>query len=185
MTASVVDDAAEVVTAVFDQVERRDPDHARTWVALVDGNNHQIDLIEREARPARSRWRSWSTSSTFSNTWGVRPGRSSTKRTRRRNLGGRQGHPRSLKAYLDYPSALAAGWPIATGVIEGACRHLVKDRMDFTGARWGLDGAETILKSEHYAPTTTSTTPGATTSPAHTSASTSPATPTAPSPRPT
>ena len=31
------------------------------------------------------------------------------------------------------------GWPIATGVIEGACRHLVKDRMDITGARWGLD----------------------------------------------
>ena len=37
--------------------------------------------------------------------------------------------------YLDYPSALAAGWPIATGIIEGACRHLVADRMDITGAR--------------------------------------------------
>nr|MBA2472647.1 ISKra4 family transposase [Pseudonocardiales bacterium] len=34
----------------------------------------------------------------------------------------------------------------ATGVIEGACRHLVKDRMDITGARWGLTGAEAILK---------------------------------------
>jgi hypothetical protein len=31
-------------------------------------------------------------------------------------------------------------------VIEGACRHLVKDRMDLTGARWGLHGAEAILK---------------------------------------
>jgi hypothetical protein len=31
-------------------------------------------------------------------------------------------------------------------VIEGACRHLVKDRMDITGARWGLDGAEAVLK---------------------------------------
>jgi hypothetical protein len=31
-------------------------------------------------------------------------------------------------------------------VIEGACRHLVKDRMDITGARWGLNGAEAILK---------------------------------------
>lgn len=38
------------------------------------------------------------------------------------------------------------GWPIATGVIEGACRHLVKDRMDITGARWGLEGAEAVLK---------------------------------------
>jgi hypothetical protein len=34
----------------------------------------------------------------------------------------------------------------ATGVIEGACRHLVKDRMDITGARWGAATAEAILK---------------------------------------
>ncbi len=47
--------------------------------------------------------------------------------------------------HLDYAAALASGWPIATGVIEGACRHLVKDRMDITGARWGLDGAEAIV----------------------------------------
>lgn len=48
--------------------------------------------------------------------------------------------------YLDYDRALTAGWPIATGVIEGACRHLVKDRMDITGARWGLEGAEAVLR---------------------------------------
>jgi hypothetical protein len=47
--------------------------------------------------------------------------------------------------YLDYPAALANGWPIATGVIEGACRHLVQDRMGITGARWGLPGAQAIL----------------------------------------
>ena len=47
--------------------------------------------------------------------------------------------------YLDYPAALAAGWPIATGVIEGACRHLVQDRMGITGARWSLAGAQAIL----------------------------------------
>ena len=48
--------------------------------------------------------------------------------------------------YLDYPTALAAGWPISSGVIEGTCRHLVKDRMDITGARWGVDTAEAVLK---------------------------------------
>ena len=47
---------------------------------------------------------------------------------------------------LQYDQALAQGLPIATGVIEGACRHLVKDRMDITGARWGLERAEAILK---------------------------------------
>ena len=48
--------------------------------------------------------------------------------------------------YLNYPQALASGWPITAGVIEGACRHLVKDRMDITGARWNTDTAEAILK---------------------------------------
>ncbi|MEV6592589.1 hypothetical protein [Streptomyces acidicola] len=54
-----------------------------------------------------------------------------------------------LRAQLPYPTydiALAEGWPIATGVIEGACRHLIKDRMDTTGARWVLAGAEALLK---------------------------------------
>jgi hypothetical protein len=48
--------------------------------------------------------------------------------------------------YLDYPTALANGWPISTGVIEGACRYLVKDRMAITGARWGIQTAEAILQ---------------------------------------
>ena len=47
--------------------------------------------------------------------------------------------------FMDYPRALAEGWPIATGVIEGACRHLVADRMGITGARWGLAGAQAML----------------------------------------
>jgi len=47
---------------------------------------------------------------------------------------------------LRYDIALENGFPIATGVIEGACRYLVKDRMDITGARWGLERAEAILR---------------------------------------
>lgn len=49
-TASVVDDAATVVAQLFDKAERRDPSHHRPWVALVDGNNHPLDLITREER---------------------------------------------------------------------------------------------------------------------------------------
>ena len=48
--------------------------------------------------------------------------------------------------YLHYDQYLARGMPIATGVIEGACRHLIKDRMDVTGARWSLAGAEAVLR---------------------------------------
>jgi hypothetical protein len=56
-------------------------------------------------------------------------------------------------AYLDakqpclaYHIALTLGFPIATGVIKGCCRFIVKDRLDVTGARWSLAGAEAILK---------------------------------------
>src|SRR5262249_33268206 len=47
---------------------------------------------------------------------------------------------------LHYPPSLAQGYPIATGVIEGACRYLVKDRLEITGARWGLEGGEAVRK---------------------------------------
>jgi len=50
LTASVVEDATEVVGRLFDEADRRDPTHTRRWVALVDGNNHQIDRIGAEAQ---------------------------------------------------------------------------------------------------------------------------------------
>jgi hypothetical protein len=50
------------------------------------------------------------------------------------------------RAYMKYADYLRDGLPIATGVIEGACRYVVKDRMDRTGARWSLAGAEAVLR---------------------------------------
>lgn len=47
--------------------------------------------------------------------------------------------------YMDYVTYLQRGWPIASGVIEGACRHFVKDRMELSGMRWSIDGAENLL----------------------------------------
>lgn len=47
---------------------------------------------------------------------------------------------------LHYDRALADGLPIATGVIEGACRYLVNDRMGRTGAVWSIEGAEAVLR---------------------------------------
>jgi hypothetical protein len=49
--------------------------------------------------------------------------------------------------YLGYATALANGWQIATGIIEGAARFLIKDRMDTTGARWTTPGAEADRRS--------------------------------------
>lgn len=50
------------------------------------------------------------------------------------------------QAYMQYDKYLAAGWPIASGVIEGACRHLVKDRCELSGMRWTQSGAEALLR---------------------------------------
>ncbi len=184
LTASVIDDAADVVAAVFDEAERRDPHHVRTWVALVDGNNHQINRIQAEARARgapvtiicdfvhvleylwKAAWSFHKEGDPAAETW-VRRHATAILRGRARTVAGtirrqatnagldptaRAGADSAAKyltnkaPYLDYPTALSNGWPIATGVIEGACRHLVKDRMDITGARWGLPGAEAILK---------------------------------------
>jgi len=48
--------------------------------------------------------------------------------------------------YMDYPTYLAKGWPIASGVIEGACRHFVKDRFELSGMRWTQGGAENLMR---------------------------------------
>jgi hypothetical protein len=184
LNASVVDDAKVVLAEVFDEAERRDRDHHRTWVALVDGNNHQIDRINaeaaargititividfihvleylwaaawcfyREGDPAAEAWvRDRAVTVLEGHARRVAAGlrrRASTEKlsAAKRNKADQAARYLTNKAdNLDYPTALAAGWPIATGVIEGACRHLVKDRMDLTGARWTTQGAEDILK---------------------------------------
>lgn len=50
------------------------------------------------------------------------------------------------KGMMRYDELLALGAPIATGIIEGACRHLINDRMDLTGAVWRLLSAEAVLR---------------------------------------
>ena len=47
---------------------------------------------------------------------------------------------------MKYNEYLAAGYPIASGVIEGACRHVVKDRMERTGMNWTVPGAKAMLE---------------------------------------
>jgi hypothetical protein len=70
--------------------------------------------------------------------------------------------------YMDYPTYLAKGWPIASGVIEGACRHFVKDRFELSGMRWTQAGAENLLhlravaENDDWMPITTSANANAT-----------------------
>jgi hypothetical protein len=184
LTASVVDDAAEVLAGVFDEAERRDPHHTRRWVALVDGNNHQIDRIGAEAAARGvaitivvdfihvleylwgAVWCFFAEGDPAAEAWvrdraqvvlegqarqvaaGVRRRATTARLTKakRKKADDCARYLVNKAAHLDYPTALASGWPIATGVIEGACRYLVADRMDITGARWSAEGAEAVLK---------------------------------------
>jgi hypothetical protein len=184
VTASVVEDAAEVVGRIFDEADRRDPDRQRRWIALVDGNNHQIERIGAEAG-ARcvsvtividlihvmeylwgAVWCFFAEGDAAAEAWvrakalailkgkarqvaaGIRrrATTSGLNAAERRKADACATYLTNKAPYLDYPAALDAGWPIATGVIEGTCRFLVADRMDITGARWSVKGAEAILK---------------------------------------
>jgi hypothetical protein len=184
VTASVAADAATVIGAVFDEACRRDPAQSAPWVALVDGANHQIDRIEKEAAARhldvtiicdfvhvveylwKAAWCFFDEGDPAAESWVRRHGlgvlegrapqvaanirRSATARrlapAKKKSADKAADYLRNKSPYLDYPQALANGWPIATGVIEGACRHLVADRLDITGARWGLDSAEAVLR---------------------------------------
>jgi hypothetical protein len=55
------------------------------------------------------------------------------------------GYFENNRDHMRYDEYLAAGYPIGSGVAEGACRHLVKDRLEQTGMRWVLEGAQAML----------------------------------------
>jgi len=49
------------------------------------------------------------------------------------------------RSYMRYDVCLSRGYPIGSGVVEGACRHVVKDRMEGTGMRWSIPGAQAMI----------------------------------------
>ena len=65
--------------------------------------------------------------------------------SQRRALNTTIGYYQRNLPYMRYHLYLAQGWPIGTGVIEGACGHLVKDRMEQSAMRWTLSGAQAVL----------------------------------------
>jgi hypothetical protein len=67
------------------------------------------------------------------------------KGTRRKTIREVTGYFERNQARMKYDEYLAAGYPIGSGVVEGACRHLVKDRLERAGMRWHPDGAQAML----------------------------------------
>jgi len=185
-TCGITAGCAEVIALVFAEADRRDPARERDWLALVDGNAHQISCFQAEAakrdkditilidfihvieylwkaalaftppgdtRATEGQVTAWGLDILAGNSRGVaagiaamaaadppRPGGEHDKNIRKATH-----YLQAKEPYLDYPAALANGWPIATGVIEGACRHIIGDRLGITGARWSLPGAQAML----------------------------------------
>jgi hypothetical protein len=182
--ASLAKEPEGVLEEAFGEAERRDPSHSKRWVALVDGNRTQLELLHKlqkrhgveltivldfihvceyvwkaalcfhkETDPARQVWvqeRLLRILAGEASLVAAGMRRSATRREltakKRKNIDRCADYLLKHTAYLRYDEYLAAGLPIATGVIEGACRHLVSDRMDLTGARWSLAGAEAVLR---------------------------------------
>jgi hypothetical protein len=182
--ASLTQPPAEVIGHAFEEAQRRDPQHTKQWVALVDGNPTQLGLLYAAAAAYgitlcivldlihvlqylwKAAWALHPAGAPDAETWvtarlaQLLRGRSQYVAAGMRRSATLRGLTEEQRApvdqcanyllkyadFLHYDAYLAAGFPIATGVIEGACRHLVKDRMEVTGARWSLDGAEAVLR---------------------------------------
>ena len=188
VSASITESIEDMIAAAFDEAGRRDPQHVRQRVFLVDGNKQQITAIEAQAagrglkvptlidcihvsgylRKAAAalhpgdpvtagQWadgqllrvlhgRAKAVAATLAS---VAAKTRASPRTRHLDLTDMDKAVTYLTnnhKHMKYDQALEKGWPIATGMIEGACRFVIEDRFGITGARWSPDGAETILK---------------------------------------
>jgi hypothetical protein len=183
--ASVAHTPQRVIEDAFAEAQRRDPEHRRRWIVLVDGNRDQLRRIQRTARrlgvaitivldlvhvieylwraahafhadgtPEAEQWVDCRLHALLNGRSGGELAKSMRLMVKSHALTAPQAKPVERAAQylvkntnlLHYDRALADGLPIATGVIEGACRYLVKDRMGRTGARWSLTGAEAVLR---------------------------------------
>lgn len=185
VAASIDKSLAEGVAELFDEADRRDPGHERPTVVLVDGSEHQAEVVVEEAnkrgraftlvldllhvlhyvwlagmavrRGERTKADEWLRHYLCKLLTAGMPQDVVAGIRQAATLAGLSDEERKpveqCASYLTanlgairYRQFLEAGLPIATGVIEGACRHLVQDRLGITGARWGLDSAEAILR---------------------------------------
>ena len=213
-TCGITAACAEVIARVFEEADRRDPARERDWLALVDGNAHQISCFQAEAakrgkditilidfihvieylwkaalcftppgdtRATENQVTAWGLGILAGNsrhvTAGItaraaanppRPGSEHDKNIRKTIC-----YLQAKEPFLDYPAALAAGWPIATGIIEGACRHIIGDRLESPEPAGACPAPRPCSGCAPSPPAATSTPTGTGTPPGNTSATTS------------
>lgn len=178
--ASIEKSKDDVLDEIVAEMERRDPRHAKEWVAVIDGERAlQHGIVERLPGVhlvldiMHALQRLWDVSYCF-HPEGSPEAREWVKKRAHQILRGRvsqvvkgirqsstkRGFTRVKKEtvriatqYLmrnrkrmRYDEYLRKGFPIASGAVEGACKNLVKDRMERSGMRWSLAGGEALLR---------------------------------------
>ena len=172
------------ITWARDEAERRDPDHGKARVCLMDGSRglwtlalsilgplgftfildlfHALEYLWKAAYVfhaegsaqaeafVRDRLRMLLKGKVGYVIGGLRQtltkrGGALTKR-QRKTLATVIGYYARNRPWMRYDAYLAAGLPIGSGAVEGACRHLVKDRMEGSGMRWTVGGAQAVLQ---------------------------------------
>jgi len=182
--ASLTRTPQEIIAEAFVEAHKRDPEHKKRWLVLMDGCPKLERWVRAEARrldvkvtpvldfihaleylwkaahvffdegtPAIEAWvlerLEWMLQGKVSNLVA-----GMTRMATVRKLTAKQRAPvdkaakylLKRKGMMCYDKLLALGAPIASGIIEGACRHLINDRLDLTGARWRLPSAEAVLR---------------------------------------
>jgi hypothetical protein len=172
----------EAFDEVRRQLDERDPEGRKQWIALTDGDDSLQELaltklagsrgivlildimhvltylwpvafaFHEDGTPEASRWVMNKLRLLAEGKVGYvigslrqRLGQGQLNKGKRRAFEKAIGYMESNRAFMAYDVYLAAGYPIGSGVAEGACKHLVKDRMELTGMRWSMEGAQAVL----------------------------------------
>ena len=158
ITAGISGDAASVVASVLAEADRRDPPRSRTWIAVMDGNNHQIALVKAaaaergipitiicdfihvteylwqaawcfrpEASPDAAPWVRGHAAAILEGrapavAAAIRAQAAALPPAKARAAATAAAYLENKAPYLDYPAALASGWPISSGVSSKTAR---------------------------------------------------------------
>lgn len=169
-----------LIDEMAQEMERRDPQQEKEWVALTDGERALQKTVQARLEDCplvldfqHALEKLWQAAYAFhdegspqAKEWvkvralrilqgqvsqvikGMR--QSATKRhlsgPKRKPVEAAAAYFYRNRAQMCYDECLQKGWPIATGVVEGACKNLVKDRMERSGMRWTQQMAEAMLK---------------------------------------
>ena len=123
----------ERVRVVSKIVQPKDKSRREAWVS-----DQLRDLLTGKVETVIRRWRRLQREAHASKRWTA-----SNKATMTSAIG----YFCSNRHRMRYAEYLSQGYPIGSGMAEGACRNVVKDRMDCTGMHWRLAGARAMLKT--------------------------------------